>query len=97
MRIHSETTQPRSPRLQQPITQALLTERYFFTLKAHQMIFTSRTYRKAIRRSVQMEQIKRGWVNETEDPQLKKTWEQDLNTQINHTRRLQARKRKERK
>lgn len=61
------------------------------------MIFTSRTYRKAIRRSIQAERIKQGWVNETEDPQTKQIWEQALHEQINHTRRLQARKRKERK
>lgn len=61
------------------------------------MIFTSRTYRVAIRRSIQLERIKQGWVNETEDPQIKPLWEQALHQQINHTRKLQARKRKERK
>ena len=61
------------------------------------MIFTSRTYRKAIRRSIQAERIKQVWVNETEDPQIKTLWEQALHEQINHTRKLQARKRKERK
>ncbi len=61
------------------------------------MIFTSRTYRHAIRRSIQMERIKTSWVTETEDPQFKKLWEKTRDQQINHTRRLQARKRKERK
>ena len=61
------------------------------------MIFTSRTYRHAIRRSIQMERIKQDWIDETENPQLKKLWEQTRDHQINHTRRLQARKRKERK
>lgn len=61
------------------------------------VIFTSRTYRHAIRRSLQMERIKIDWIKETEDPQLKKLWVQALHQQINHTRRLQARKRKERK
>lgn len=61
------------------------------------MIFTSRTYRVAVRRSLQMERIKQAWIDETEDPQLKKLWEQTRDHQINHTRRLQARKRKERK
>ena len=61
------------------------------------VIFTSRTYRQAIRRSLQMERIKQGWIDDTEDPQLKKLWEQTRDHQINHTRRLQARKRKERK
>ncbi|KUM31591.1 hypothetical protein AQ436_00175 [Arthrobacter sp. EpRS66] len=61
------------------------------------MIFTSRTYRKAIRRSIKCERIKQGWVNETEDRQIKQLWVQALHEQINHTRKLQARKRKERK
>lgn len=61
------------------------------------MIFTSRTYRHAIRRSLQMERIKQGWIDETEDQQLKQLWEQTRDHQINHTRKLQARKRKERK
>lgn len=61
------------------------------------MIFTSRTYRHAIRRSIQMERIKQDWIDETEDQQLKKLWKQTRDQQINHTRRLQARKRKERK
>lgn len=61
------------------------------------MIFSRRTYRVAIRRSIQLERIKQVWVNETEDPQIKPLWEQALHEQINHTRKLQARKRKERK
>lgn len=61
------------------------------------MIFTSCTYRVAIRRSIQSERIKQGWINETEDPQIKPLWEQARHHQINHTRKLQARKRKERK
>lgn len=61
------------------------------------MIFTSRTYRHAIRRSIQMERIIQDWIDETEGPQLKKLWEQTRDHQINHTRKLQARKRKERK
>lgn len=61
------------------------------------MILTSRTYRHAIRRSLQLERIKISWINDTEDQQIKKLWEQTLHHQINHTRRLQARKRKERK
>lgn len=61
------------------------------------MIFTSRTYRHAIRRSIQMERIKIDWIKETEDQQIKQLWVQALHHQINHTRRLQARKRKERK
>lgn len=44
-----------------------------------------------------MERIKQVWIDDTEDPQLKKLWEQTRDQQINHTRRLQARKRKERK
>ena len=61
------------------------------------MIFTSRTYRKAIRRSIQLERLQIGWITETEDPQIKALWTQALHEQINHTRKLQARKRKERK
>lgn len=59
-----------------------------------QMIFTRRTYRIAIRRSIQAERIKIGWITETKDQQIKAIWVQALHHQINHTRRLQARKRK---
>lgn len=62
------------------------------------MIFTSRTYRHAIRRSIQMERIKIGWVNETSAGHpAHDICREALHQQINHTRRLQARKRKERK
>ena len=55
------------------------------------MIFTSRTYRKAICRSIKREAILHSeHASCFRGPQA---WLQ----QINHTRRLQARKRKERK
>ena len=61
------------------------------------MIFTSRTYRVAIRRSIQAEQQ----IQEAAERSMCSThlaWLQDnLHTQKNHTRKLQARKRKERK
>lgn len=61
------------------------------------MTFTSRTYRIAIRRSIQAEQIKAGWITETEDQQIKALWAKAALEQINHTARLQRRKRRERK
>lgn len=61
------------------------------------MIFTSRTYRHAIRRSIQMERIKIGWVTETAGQPTHDIFREALHQQITHTRRLQARKRKERK
>lgn len=61
------------------------------------MIFTSRTYRVAIRRSIREEaQLRRGWHKSVSD-YGRFWWTRKLNVQINHTRRLQARKRKERK
>ena len=54
------------------------------------MIFTRRTYRKAIRRSIQAEQ-------ELRSRKRSCCIHNTLRNQINHTRRLQARKRKERK
>lgn len=62
------------------------------------MIFTSRTYRHAIRRSIFKEfEIKNSdeWREGTGQVAIKAMF--DYHTQVNHTRRLQARKRKERK
>lgn len=61
------------------------------------MIFTSRTYRVAIRRSIAMERIKIDWVKETAGQSAHDICREALHEQINHTRKLQARKRKERK
>lgn len=62
------------------------------------MIFTSRTYRHAIRRSIQAERDLRIELLRTdlELPEWTEAYKNLLH-QINHTRRLQARKRKERK
>lgn len=61
------------------------------------MIFTSRTYRVAIRRSIQLERIHRYRRSRTSNPRLRIWYSNLLAAQINHTRKLQARKRKERK
>ena len=62
------------------------------------MIFTSRTYRHAIQRSIQAERDLRIELLRV-DLELSEWTEtyKDLCTQTNHTRKLQARKRKERK
>ena len=62
------------------------------------MIFTSRTYRHAIRRSIEAERDLRIELLriDIESPEWVET-HKDLRQQINHTRKLQARKRKERK
>ena len=66
------------------------------------MIFTSRTYRVAIRRSIQTERNLR-YIRDTLDTltdspsPMRRKLNAQIRTQINHTRKLQARKRKERK
>lgn len=66
------------------------------------MIFTSRTYRVAIRRSIQAERNLR-YIRDTLDTltnspsPMRRKLSAQIRTQNNHTRRLQARKRKERK
>lgn len=63
------------------------------------MIFTSRTYRHAIRRSIRIERNLRYIRGTLTDSQSPMRWKLSflIRAQINHTRRLQARKRKERK
>lgn len=63
------------------------------------MIFTSRTYRVAIRRSIRIERTLRyirGTLTDSPSP-MRRRLSFQIRDQINHTRRLQARKRKERK
>ncbi|MEV7645844.1 MULTISPECIES: hypothetical protein [Actinomycetes] len=60
------------------------------------MIFTSRTYRVAIRRSIEREKQLRYELEFFTG--CESEWRKNrLQHQINHTRKLQARKRKERK
>lgn len=61
------------------------------------MIFTRRTYRVAIRRSIKAEKELSQLWNLAVTKKGKLWFRNQLRTQINHTRRLQARKRKERK
>ena len=61
------------------------------------MIFTSRTYRHAIRRSIKAEKELHQLWKQAKTSNGKLWFGNQLHTQINHTRRLQARKRKERK
>ena len=66
------------------------------------MIFTRRTYRVAIRWSIRIERNLR-YIRDTLDTltdspsPMRRKLSAQIRTQINHTRKLQARKRKERK
>lgn len=61
------------------------------------MEFTRRTYRVAIRRSARTEKFLRGMAKRSENVDLWIVYTQKLLTQIEHTRKLQARKRRNRK
>lgn len=61
------------------------------------MIFTRRTYRVAVKRSLQLERVKLSWLTADNNIPTHALYRLYYHQQVQHTARLQRRKRRERK